>query len=277
MIKRLLFCLSLFVVTVSSSQNSYDFELVQDVNNQYVFTVNAIPSISASNLVFVRSGIHFLIETGESIGNFTSILGSNWDVFQTISGPDLLTIGGIGDGTKDYVFLQPGLSNQSYSQTVNVALPLVTFEVTSAPATGMIELIDNDHPIAVALQNAGNTSENYFSEDSAGTNNLFNTITGTTSYTFIDPPLSLKGYQKGAFNISPNPSRGLFELQFDQKISNATLQVLDVTGKLVMDLGTQSTFAKKINVDASVLENGIYFLLLKHNNESFARKIQLSK
>ena len=81
-------------------------------------------------------------------------------------------------------------------------------------------------------------------------------------------------------SIYPNPTSGLTAVNFT---TNATSQVeitiVDVTGKKVMDVNTGS-YAKgehSIFFDATNLNNGIYFVNIKGENEVATKRLVIAK
>lgn len=71
--------------------------------------------------------------------------------------------------------------------------------------------------------------------------------------------LTLVGVQqntKQLVNVNPNPNNGNFKVLL-QSNNITQLQLIDVTGKLIMDL-SQQTHQKEINI--SEIESGVYFL-----------------
>jgi len=80
------------------------------------------------------------------------------------------------------------------------------------------------------------------------------------------------------FSIFPNPSNGMativYELEGDE---NATLQVFDVSGRLVKTQ-TLATQAERQQIDISYLNNGIYHFSVTLNQERlFNGKLVITK
>ncbi|MFI5141624.1 MAG: PKD domain-containing protein [Bacteroidia bacterium] len=69
-------------------------------------------------------------------------------------------------------------------------------------------------------------------------------------------------------NIYPNPNNGNFVIETNLS-DKQTVQILDVTGKLVL----QQTINGKAIIDASSLDNGIYFVQLNTSEGLFTKKI----
>ena len=80
--------------------------------------------------------------------------------------------------------------------------------------------------------------------------------------------------------IYPNPVTRTANIEFAlSKESNMKVTVLDMLGKSVMNLyeGVMNTGQHKIQLDASNLAQGIYFVKLQSNNEIITKKIMISK
>ena len=77
-------------------------------------------------------------------------------------------------------------------------------------------------------------------------------------------------------HIAPNPTSGVLYVQLPQREIDAriTMELSDITGKklLFQDVpGDQNT------LDLSGLAGGLYFLTVRHDNNSTTRKIVLNK
>jgi len=69
-------------------------------------------------------------------------------------------------------------------------------------------------------------------------------------------------------NIYPNPSNGNFVIE-TSSTDKQSLQIIDITGKLVL----QQTVIGKTTIDASSLDNGIYFMQLNTGEGFYSKKI----
>ena len=81
-------------------------------------------------------------------------------------------------------------------------------------------------------------------------------------------------------SIYPNPVTQTANIEFTlNNQSNMKITVLDMLGKSVMSLyeGVMNTGQHKIQLDASNLAQGIYFVKLQSNNEIITKKIMISK
>jgi hypothetical protein len=80
-----------------------------------------------------------------------------------------------------------------------------------------------------------------------------------------------------SFNLYPNPSTGLLNIDFDKKYSNKniTLKVYDINNRLVYK--NKDLFIKKKQIDLSWLENGIYFFKLELDDVIYQQKIIIQK
>ena len=103
------------------------------------------------------------------------------------------------------------------------------------------------------------------------------TVTGSnngciSTYTFTENPAICEGINSFANNINitlyPNPNNGNFVIE-TTSIEKQTLQIVDVTGKLVL----QQTISGKTIIDASSLDNGIYFVQINTGEGFFTKKI----
>ncbi len=85
-----------------------------------------------------------------------------------------------------------------------------------------------------------------------------------------------ENYLSQFVNISPNPSSGNFTIDFGTKnFGRAEISIFNILGEKIIQ---ENSFAKgKINMDASSLSNGIYFLKLQTESGIATKKIVISR
>src|ERR1700756_39007 len=101
-----------------------------------------------------------------------------------------------------------------------------------------------------------------FSNDSA----IYNTIDSckvnsaplSINKTCLSTPTSINQFNNSSLNIYPNPAQKNFTVEVSNN-DKQQLQVLDISGKIVLTQTIQS----KTTIDASMFENGVYFIQLK--------------
>ena len=64
--------------------------------------------------------------------------------------------------------------------------------------------------------------------------------------------------------VFPNPSHGLVEVVLSQKIANAKLQLVDISGRIALE---RPVSGNKIVIETSGLANGIYHVVIANNNK----------
>jgi len=69
--------------------------------------------------------------------------------------------------------------------------------------------------------------------------------------------------------VYPNPSNGNFAVETNYTTEKQNLQLFDVTGKMVLS----QTLNNKANINASSLDNGVYFLQVKTNQNISTQKV----
>jgi PKD repeat protein/predicted secreted protein len=78
------------------------------------------------------------------------------------------------------------------------------------------------------------------------------------------------------FNIYPNPSSGVFDISIkDQNYQNAVLSIINILGETL----TENYFTNNItiHIDASGIQQGIYFVKLKTDNSTYLKRIAIVK
>ena len=69
--------------------------------------------------------------------------------------------------------------------------------------------------------------------------------------------------QINVFKIFPNPAKNILNLQVNSFSGNATLQIIDVTGRMVKEEKITLNSGASVSVDIKNLQRGTYYLLLK--------------
>lgn len=83
--------------------------------------------------------------------------------------------------------------------------------------------------------------------------------------------LGTTAFETALFSVHPNPSTGIFELQFKQPIAQADIQVMDLNGRLVHQEQTGVNTQQKL--DLNRLQSGIYLLKVATSNATYTQKI----
>lgn len=68
-----------------------------------------------------------------------------------------------------------------------------------------------------------------------------------------------------AYKVYPNPNNGQFVVAFDQLQANATLEVIDALGKVVL---TQAVRGLETNVNTTSLKTGMYFVIVRDEKDN---------
>lgn len=79
-----------------------------------------------------------------------------------------------------------------------------------------------------------------------------------------DPQLGLEEIDQEKISLFPNPSRSEIKLTGIQNYSNGTLQIVDVSGKVVQTISINNS---SIEVDISALTTGVYIARLENQKE----------
>ena len=72
--------------------------------------------------------------------------------------------------------------------------------------------------------------------------------------------------------IYPNPSKGIFNIEMGS-ILPKTIEVYDLTGKIVYSKKDFSNSSDLITLDLSAISNGIYFVKIAAENQSVTKRI----
>lgn len=98
-------------------------------------------------------------------------------------------------------------------------------------------------------------------------------VTNTTYNSYIDMPTSVSEKQKDSYAIYPNPTNGIFTIEFSSK-EKQNIQILDIAGNIVL---LQTIENGKGNIDANHLAAGIYNVNIKGNSGITNKKLVIVK
>lgn len=65
------------------------------------------------------------------------------------------------------------------------------------------------------------------------------------------------------FAIAPNPSKGTFEVQFANQVTNYSLQVFDATGRIIVDEENANNSELVYTIQLPSAQKGVYFVTLR--------------
>jgi hypothetical protein len=85
--------------------------------------------------------------------------------------------------------------------------------------------------------------------------------------------LNTEGFTNSSFIIYPNPNKGIFNIQFNDVVTDFNVEVFDVTGKMVfVNQYSQNTdLIKEIKLDN--INGGVYFMNIKTDSGLVTKKI----
>jgi len=73
-----------------------------------------------------------------------------------------------------------------------------------------------------------------------------------------------------AISIYPNPSNGILNFSSDAVLENVTIQIIDVSGRIVF---AETNLKTATSIDISTLQSGIYIVKLNHDGKTISQKI----
>lgn len=75
------------------------------------------------------------------------------------------------------------------------------------------------------------------------------------------------------FFISPNPSKGLFTVSLEKELDNYSIQILDATGKLIVDNEYLNDSSLSKNIVIPNAQSGLYFITIKASDMVVTKKL----
>ncbi len=91
---------------------------------------------------------------------------------------------------------------------------------------------------------------------------------------FKNNVLASDSFLNSNFSFYPNPSKGTFNLQFKEVVTDFNVEIFDVTGKMVYinEFYQNSDLVKEIKIQEEI-SKGIYFMNIKTNDGLITKKI----
>jgi extracellular elastinolytic metalloproteinase len=80
------------------------------------------------------------------------------------------------------------------------------------------------------------------------------------------------GTNNDAIKIYPNPTNGLFNVKINQFVGKVTIQVVDINGRLILDL-KDNNFNVEKTIDLSGFQSGVYLVKVTSEEANFTQKI----
>lgn len=198
----------------------------------------------------------------------------------------IINWGGINSNTSDHLAGATGWKIKSAMNVVDATSGATSTNFTSRTVTwngtNVAGAVVADGAYRIAIQQTWghqtNTVIRYinFTKGPAADNQ---TPTADTNFTSISlnwaPTLATENFSnKPEFVVYPNPSRGIFNLEFKNEVTNIT--VVDVLGKTVFEEKNDASTVSK-SIDLSGFENGVYIIKVTNGTEFTDYKILLEK
>ena len=129
-------------------------------------------------------------------------------------------------------------------------------------------------------QGNSNSRQYYNAVDENPTLNGFNyyrlqwlNMDGTTDYSEV-MTVAVNDNLKDGFLIRPNPVLDILEISFDDPpMQGGEIMIYNAFGQLLKTIPLQQAVSRKMQVDLSGLDNGLYILNIRLGNKSYQRKV----
>jgi len=81
---------------------------------------------------------------------------------------------------------------------------------------------------------------------------------------------SLEDIKENLFTVFPNPSKGIFTINFSKFANNVEIEILNITGKTIFN-----SYYQNVNSEIHInsVPKGLYFIKLIIDNKSYAKKL----
>ncbi len=78
---------------------------------------------------------------------------------------------------------------------------------------------------------------------------------------------------KASTKVYPNPSNGIYTLDFGEKVNNFLIRVYTINGNLIYEKNIKNTKMNRFNIDLTSQSKGIYLMSLSHKGGSITKKL----
>jgi len=287
----------------ASGPLGFDFDWF-DGNGNFIGTGDTIQTdtINYSNSYFAASkivnrGNMGAISPGFNSGNYSSSFPSGliFDVYERMF-IDSVTIYPSGEGTIDIV-IENGYGNIIYNGIYTISNPINTITgykvpigINLNPGLGYYIYISSVIPSWLSIyRNSTSVSYPYdfaniasITQSSNGSNNFYfyfydwdvSTISCYSEMqeatVFVDPCVGINKNTKFEYRISPNPNHGIFDIVVPKNITNATIEILDLSGKLIYRSKLES---ERNAINITVVSRGIYLITMIVNENRNTKKL----
>ncbi|MDG5491225.1 T9SS type A sorting domain-containing protein [Psychroserpens sp. SPM9] len=254
----------LFVVIFSAfSVNSQNYEFGIVHNQDYTFSVVAVPDFDATDTDISDIGFALMLPAGNAdIENVSPFNSRVWSATEVTA--EQLTTFGLGDGTRDGFVMNLPPGQTILSHVSGEPFVLVTFDVSNTPTTGSLELLTNSDPIAIGL---GGAVDSFYNSNIDGTTTqdyFGGFITGMESIMF-DTLSTLEVIIDDSVSVYPNPASDIIYIKTLNTIES--LQLFDILGKRVVNSKNEN------EIKVSDYQSGVYVLKVKTNKGQVIKRI----
>ncbi len=137
--------------------------------------------------------------------------------------------------------------------------------ITAMGATNYTWAAGNQTTAAITVSPSLSQAYNITGTNASGCS----TTTNVTVFVVSCTGLTNQAVTTGNINVYPNPTKGDLVIELTNK-TNSTIQVLDVTGRMIVEKNTSN---ERTELNISGLSNGIYYVRILSNNTVEVRKI----
>lgn len=158
------------------------------------------------------------------------------------------------------------------STTVTVEYGLTTAYGTSVSMTPSPITGNTNTAVTAAITGLTNNTLYHFRINA--TNSMGTTNSADATFTTLDSPLGTNDFSKDNWSIYPNPATTNFTIQYDKNSDIQSIQLMTVNGKVTTLQGIIIE-PGKIQIDASDLAKGLYFIKVNAGEQQFTDRIYL--
>lgn len=233
---------------VWTSSNTYKDTLISFAGCDSILTINLTINTDKSSTITVNSCTDYLSPSGKYLWTNN---GTYKDTVLSKSGCDS--------------FMTINLTITTLDLSVNMSGNTLTANMAGA-SYQWLDCNNTNNPI-------GNATNKIFTPNVNGSYSVKITLNGCsdTSTCYTITTASIESNTIKGVKIYPNPSSGLVFINTQEFLENAKIKVMDITGKLLLELNNQN--GNDFTIDLSSLSSSIYIIEITEGDRKYLVKL----
>jgi len=260
------------IQNTTPSHQCMDIEEADNIQSNYTYSGDPFPG--TSNITeFSDATIPNMLTwndmpSGKKLNNITEDNGNGTISFNVITGDIANPTGVITSTESGSTTVHPIPVSITFNEPV-FGFEISDLNITNGVAENFVSVSDSLYTVDVEPIKTGqvlvNISENV-AEDAAGNGNNATTMWSVN----FDYPAGINDMKELGFNIYPNPSNGLINVEISNDFNVGSVKIIDLTGRVVYN----EQLTQNMNrIDISKHSSGMYILNIQIDNKIYNSQI----